>query len=378
MRKKDGEDTMNGFLINRRGLLAAGVALPFAGTACAADAPARPARWALVGLGSFATEQIMPSFAACKQSRMTAFVSGTPAKLAQFGDKYGVTHRYNYDSFDEIAGNDEIDCVYILLPPGLHAEYAIRALKAGKHVFCEKPMASTVAECEAMVAAAKAANRQLGVGYRVHFEPNNVEALRRFKAGEIGALRHVDGIAGFEINPQYPPHKWRLDKELGGGGSMYDIGIYALNGGLMYVDESPQTASAVYTYDKADPRFSEVEGGVDWKLGFASGLEVKGTSFYNRPYVVRQVMEGAGGTLTLEPASAYDGVEGVLKKAGGGQQTISVGASRQQFSAQIDAFSQAALTNTPHRTPGQMGLRDIRLIQAIYQSADAGGKLINL
>lgn len=369
---------MSAFNINRRGLLIGAGALPFVGPACAAPASGKQARWAMVGLGSFAVGQIMPTFAHTQHSKMTAFVSGTPSKLKEQGAKYGVTHHYSYDNFDDIARNDEIDCVYILLPPGLHAEYTIRALKAGKHVLCEKPMASTAAECEAMVKAAKAANRQLGVGYRVHFEPNNVEALKRFKAGEIGALKQVSGKAGFEINPQYPPHKWRLDKEIGGGGSMYDIGIYALNGGLMFVDETPATVSAVYTYDKTDPRFSEVEGGVDWKIGFASGLEVKGQSFYIGNYVTRQVVDGAGGQIVLDPASPYDGVKASLQKAGGGVQAISAGDSRQQFVAQIDGFSLAAMSNTPHRTPGEMGWRDIRLIEAMYRSADNGGKAVKV
>lgn len=369
---------MSGFGISRRGLLASAGALPFVGSACAAAPSGRQAGWAMVGLGSFAVGQIMPTFAHTKHSKMTAFVSGTPSKLQEEGGRYGVTRHYSYDTFDDIANNDEIDCVYILLPPGLHAEYTIRALTAGKHVLCEKPMASTAAECEAMVAAAKAANRQLGVGYRVHFEPNNVEALRRFRAGEIGALRHVSGKAGFEINPQYGPHKWRLDKEIGGGGSMYDIGIYALNGGLMFVDEAPQSVTAVYTYDKADPRFAEVEGGVDWTVQFASGLEVKGQSFYTGSYVTRQVVDGAGGTIAIDPASSYDGVKASLQKAGSAVQALNAGESRQQFAAQIDAFSLAALSNTPHRTPGEMGWRDLRLIEAMYRSADNGGQTVKV
>lgn len=369
---------MSQFDISRRGLLMAAGAMPFVGSACAATPSDKPARWAMVGLGSFAVGQIMPTFAHTKHSKMTAFVSGTPSKLQEQGAKYGVTHHYSYDNFDDIAGNAEIDCVYILLPPGLHAEYTIRALKAGKHVLCEKPMASTAAECEAMVAAAKAANRQLGVGYRVHFEPNNVEALKRFKAGEVGALKHVSGKAGFEINPNYGPHKWRLDKEIGGGGSMYDIGIYALNGGLMFVDEAPQSVSAVYTYDKNDPRFAEVEGGVDWQINFASGLKVEGQSFYTGSYVTRQVVDGAGGQIVLDPASSYDGVKASLQKAGAASQAISAGESRQQFAAQIDGFSLAALGNTPHRTPGEMGWRDLRLIEAIYRSADNGGQTVKV
>src|SRR5690606_25978731 len=131
---------------------------------------------------------------------------------ARLGEQYGVSRFYSYENFDRIADNPDIDCIYIVLPVGMHAEYTVRALKAGKHVLCEKPMASTAAECEAMVAAARAANRQLGVAYRVHFEPTNVEALRLLRAGEIGAIRHVQCDHGFNANLQFPPHKWRLEK----------------------------------------------------------------------------------------------------------------------------------------------------------------------
>src|SRR5579859_1812706 len=157
-------------MIDRRNfLIGAGAASLGAGGALAA-APVKQARYAVVGLGTYSVGQILPIVKDCHSSKVTAFVSGSPQKIRDLGPRYGVSRSYSYADFDKIADNDEIDCVYIALPVGMHAEYTIRALKAGKHVLCEKPMASTVAECEAMVAAAKAAGRQLGIAYRVHFE----------------------------------------------------------------------------------------------------------------------------------------------------------------------------------------------------------------
>src|SRR5690606_8062796 len=202
--------------------------------------------------------QVIPGFGDARQSRMTAFVSGNPAKARDLGARYGVSRFYDYGGFGTMKDDAEIDCVYIVLPVGLHAEYTIRALEAGKHVLCEKPMASTAAECERMIAAAKANGRQLGVACRVHFEPTNREAMRRIVAGELGALRHVQCDHGFNANPQFPPHKWRLEKALAGGGSMYDIGIYGLNTSLMMLDgDTPVAVSAVYAYPRDDPRFTE-------------------------------------------------------------------------------------------------------------------------
>jgi predicted dehydrogenase len=342
------------------------------------EPPAKRVRFAVVGLGTFAVGQMIPGFVASKRAQMTAFVSGNPQKAQDLGARYGVSTLYNYDNFDTIAGDPNIDCVYIALPVALHAEFAIRAFKAGKHVLTEKPMASTVEDCEAMIAAAKAANRQLGVAYRVHFEPNNVDAAKRIKAGEIGVVRHYSGDAGFSANPNYPPHKWRLTKALAGGGSMYDIGIYALNAALMCIDEAPISVTAAYSTPAGDPRFTEVEGGVDWRLKFPSGISAQGSSSYCYTYVTRQRVFGSLGSLTLDPASDYNQVSVVMQHADLEPITLHAGSPTVQFSAQIDAFAEAAMANQPHLTPGEMGLRDIRLIQSIYKSADAGGQIVNL
>jgi predicted dehydrogenase len=386
---------MTDFRIDRRSLLVGAGALPLAASSALAatpeahgqplagnfnlpDPPAKRLKWAVVGLGSFAVGQMMPGFVASTHARMTAFVSGSPDKARDLGARYGVSKFYDYSNFDRIADDKDIDCVYIALPVALHAEYAIRALKAGKHVLCEKPMASTVAECEAMIAAAKAANRQLGIAYRVHFEPNNADAIKRLRAGEIGDLRYFSGEAGFVVNPDYPPHKWRLQKALAGGGSMYDIGIYALNAALWAVDEAPVSVTAVYSTPANDPRFKEVEGGVEWRLRFPSGISAQGASSYCWTYATRQRFFGTEGSINMDPASDYSQINTVMQRADLTPTVIRAGSPTVQFSAQIDAFCTAAAANQPHLTSGEMGLRDIRLIQAIYQSADADGQIIKL
>ncbi|MGB3797569.1 MAG: Gfo/Idh/MocA family oxidoreductase [Alteraurantiacibacter sp.] len=146
------------------------------------EAPQDRVGWAVVGLGTFAVGQVIPGFIATNRSRITAFVSGTPSTAATLGERYGVSRLYDYDTCDASAGDDSEGCVYIVLPVGLHTEYDICALEAGKHVLCEKPMASTSAECERMIAAVRANNRQLGVACRVHFEPTNNAALCAYRS----------------------------------------------------------------------------------------------------------------------------------------------------------------------------------------------------
>jgi glucose-fructose oxidoreductase len=389
--------------LSRREMLgvasAAGIAVGLAGAAQAATAASAPKasgqalagvgrlpdplagrmRWAIVGLGNYAVAQMIPRFAQTEHARITAFVSGDAAKAADLGARYGVSKFYNYDNFDAIAQDDQIDCVYIALPVGLHAEYTIRALKAGKHVLCEKPMANTSAECRAMIAAAKAANRQLGVAYRVHFDPFNIDVKRRLATGEIGDIRWIGADNHFNADPSFPPHKWRLSKSLGGGGPMFDYGIYGLNGALMYLgDVAPLDVSAVYTTPPGDARFAEVEGGLQYRMRMANGAMVHGSTSYYTFSVNRQSLVGTSGSMAMEPANGYDHNYLRIKKAGSADLIVDSIGSVPQFAGQIDGFCLAAKANTPHRTPGEMGLRDITLIEAIYRSADAGGQVVKL
>jgi predicted dehydrogenase len=351
---------------------------PLAGDFALPDPPGEKLRWAIVGLGNFAVGEAIPGFIDSQHARMTAFVSGSPAKQKDLGARYGVSRFYDYRNFDSIAADPEIDCVYVILPVGLHAEYTIRALKAGKHVLTEKPMASTSAECAAMIAAAKQANRQLGVAYRIHFEPTNIRAKQLIDSGEIGDIRFVSADHGFNADPNYGPHKWRLEKALAGGGSMFDIGIYGLNTSLMMLGQEPVELSARYIYPKDDPRFREVEGGVEYRLRTANGVSVSGSSSYSwSPYLSQQRYMGSKATVFMKPATTYDR-NTIFVEGNGPNREIGAGNPLTQFQNQIDAFSLAAKANTPHKTPGEMGLRDIRLIEAMYRSAANGGEIVKL
>ena len=343
------------------------------------DPAAGRLRWAVVGLGNFAVGHMIPAFLQSRHARITAFVSGNPDKARDLAARFGVARIYSYDTFDQIAHDAEIDCVYIALPVGLHAPFTIRALQAGKHVLCEKPMASTSAECRAMIAAAKTAGRQLGIAYRVHFDPFNIAMAQMIKAGEIGHVRQLVAENCFEANPAFPPHAWRLTHALGGGGSMFDYGIYGMNGCLMMAgDPTPVDVSAIYTTPPGDPRFAEVEGGVLWRMRLADGTFAQGTSSYAAAHVNRLLVSGTGGSLAMDPANVYDGNVARRRRPDEADRIIDATSSMPQFVGQIEGFCGAARANVPHRTPGEMGLRDITLIEAIYRSADAGGTTVTL
>src|SRR6056297_2053434 len=139
------------------------------------EIPPKKLGWAVVGLGQLALGQIMPAFGLCDLSEPKALVSGHPDKAKTVANAYGVAKDaiYNYENYEQIANDDRIDVVYIALPNSMHAEFTIKALEAGKHVLCEKPMAISITECQRMIDAADKQDRRLMIAYRLHYEPFN-------------------------------------------------------------------------------------------------------------------------------------------------------------------------------------------------------------
>ena len=355
---------------NRRNLvLAAGGALAAtaAGFPARAAAPERKLGYAIVGLGGYGLGVIIPQFKNCRHSRLVALVSGDAAKAKRVAAEYGVPERgiYNYQNFDSIRDNPDIDIVYVCLPVSMHAEYTIRAARAGKHVLCEKPMAVSSSECEAMIAACRQAGKKLMIGYRCHFEPYNLEAIRRARAGEIGKLRYFRSEHGFVMGN---PNAWRVKKAMSGGGSLMDIGIYALNAARYMTGEEPVAVYAHEHTDRKDPRFAEVEDMIEFELEFPSGVIGSCMSMYsaNQNHIL---LMGDKGRIELEPATGYGGQRMWVGKGRENEITPPPGPGATQWAGQLDHLSQCVLQNREPIVPGEEGLRDIRIIEAIYRSA---------
>src|SRR5262245_6437903 len=180
----------------------------------------RPKRigFAMVGLGRISMQHLAPSLKASSKAKVTALVSGHRDKALKMAEEYGVPEKniYSYENYDAIADNKDIDAVYVALPNSMHTEYTIRAAKAGKHVLCEKPMATTVADAEAMIAACKKANRKLMIAYRCLFEPTNLRAVELIRSGKLGKVQAIESSNGFNIRPG----EWRINMKLAGGGPL--------------------------------------------------------------------------------------------------------------------------------------------------------------
>ncbi|RZM31399.1 MAG: Gfo/Idh/MocA family oxidoreductase [Sphingomonas sp.] len=357
--------------IGRRDLLVAAATL--AATSSAACAvPSRKLGYAIVGLGYYGLDTIMPQFVNCEHSRVTALVSGDRTKALATATKYGVPERsiYTYADFDRIRDNPDVDIVYVCLPNSMHAEYTIRAAKTGKHVMCEKPMAISVAECEAMIRACKSAGKKLMIGYRCHFEPFNLEAMRLAKSGAAGKIRYVRSEHGFV---QGDPNKWRLKRALSGGGSLMDMGIYSLQAARYMTGEEPIAVTARESTDRRDPRFREVEDMIEWTLEFPSGAIAGCQSMYsaNQNHIL---LMGDKGRIELEPATRYDGNK--MWTGRDGRETAITspppGPGKTQFAGQLDHLAECILDGREPIVSGEEGLRDMRIVEAIYRSVREG------
>ena len=333
------------------------------------DPPGKRVGWAIVGLGSLAINQILPAFAKCEKSKVVAFVSGHPDKANKLALRYGVNAKniYNYQNYDTIRDNPEVDVIYIVLPNGMHAEYTIRGLQAGKHVLCEKPMANTPDDCERMVAAGKKADKKLMIAYRCRYEPYNREAIRRAQSRELGPTQMILADAGFNIGD---PTQWRLNKSMAGGGSMMDIGIYALNASRYLTGEEPAEVNAMTYSTPGDPRFREVEEHINFQLRFPSGILANCSSSYGYFPTSHYRVMGTQGWLEMDPATWYDGLRMRVQR-GNVIEEIQL-PERDHFMLEMDHMSDCVMQNKEPLTPGEEGLRDLEIISAIYGAAKSG------
>lgn len=349
-------------VIGSGALMAAGAAI---GQRPAAE---RKIGYAIVGIGGYA-RHMMPQFKDCRSSRLVALVSGTPAKLEEFGAEYDVPkrNRYSYADYDRIRDNPDIDVVYVILPNSMHAEYSVRASRAGKHVLCEKPMAVSAAECEQMIAAARQARRKLMIGYRSRFEPYNRHAIALAQRRFVGPTRMITTEHGFNADPG----QWRLDKPMSGGGSLMDIGIYSINAARYLTGEEPVLVSAVESTDRSDPRFRTVEDRINSLLRFPSGIIANCGSSYSSNHNNYRVI-GTDGWIDMEPATPYEGQKMRVSRKGKEEAVSLPKPAANQFVGMLDHLSECVLTGAEPIVPGEEGLRDLRVIEAIYRSAREG------
>ncbi|HSI86123.1 MAG: Gfo/Idh/MocA family protein [Candidatus Methylacidiphilales bacterium] len=339
----------------------------------APTAPDKRVGFAIVGLGRLSLHQILPALSECKHARVTALVSGNRDKGLKVAQQYGVNEKsvYNYENYDKLADNPDVQVIYIVLPNSMHAEYTIRGAKAGKHILCEKPMANTVADCQQMVDVCKAANLRLMIAYRQQYEPCNRAIVKMVKEGKLGTLHEFIAV---NSQNQGEPNQWRLKRQLSGGGPLPDIGIYCLNAARFLSGSEPESVMGQIIQAPDDPRFKEVEASVQFMLRFPGGFTATCSTSYNthRSQFLRII--GSDGWAEMNPAFAYEGMRLSYNKMSEGTDLISAVqlTPKNQFAQEMDHMAQCVQTGAQPHTPGEEGMQDMRIIEAIYNSAQNG------
>ncbi len=324
---------------------------------------------AIMGLGSYAN-RVAEAMRTCTRAKLVGVISGTPSKIKDWQSRFDIVEKncYNYENFDKIKDNADVDAVYVITPNALHHDQVIRVARAGKHVICEKPMAVTAAKGKEMVDACRKANVKLLVGYRMHFEAKTLEIIRMRKEGAFGKILFFQGLSGFQIGD---PGQWRLKKDLAGGGALMDIGIYAVNGSRYMVGEEPVWVNAQET--KTNPeKFKEgVDETIQFQLGFPSGAVASCLSTYSMNFLDRFFLDGQKGFGELSPATGYGPIEGRTHLGELTQPHVT------HQTVQMDEMADIILRGKQPTVPvdGEEALKDLIIMDAIYQSIKIGKKV---
>jgi len=350
-----------------RDLAWAGAALATTGLHGQSKAAERKLGVALLGLGGYASGELGPALRETKNCYLAGVVTGHPEKGERWAAEYGLNRKniYNYENFDRIADNSDIDIVYVVTPPALHPEFTIRAAKAGKHVISEKPMATSVADCDRMIAACKAAKVKLAIGYRLHFDPYHRELMRHAREQDFGPFTKINGAFSFVFGAR----AWRVDKKLAGGGPLMDVGIYVLHGTCMAANGVAPIAVTAHEEPKTKPDlFNEVEETIRWTMEFPNGAKCDAATSYNQS-ANRFRVEGAKGWMDFDPAFSYSGIACQTSRG-----PLNFPAMSQQ-AAHMDDFADCVRTGRDTSVPGELGRRDMQIVTAIYEAARTGKRV---
>ncbi|MDO3384578.1 Gfo/Idh/MocA family oxidoreductase [Gilvimarinus sp. SDUM040013] len=324
-------------------------------------APQRKLGVALVGLGYYSRDLLAPALQLTQHCELRGIVTGSPEKIPVWQKKYGIkdANVYNYDNMHTIANNPDIDVIYIVVPTGLHLKYSVIAANAGKHVWCEKPMAMDATECQTIIDTCRKNKVKLSIGYRMQHEPNTQTVIQYAKSlpyGDIGSVTSTAAYAGNGAAADY----WRMQAAMGGG-ALYDMGVYAINGARYATGMEPVAVTA--KRDFSHPKFNEVDNTTTLTLEFPGEVIAKcRTSVVESGNVLR--VDCADGWYQLSPMQAYNNVTGTTSDG----KTLDKFIANQQ-AAQMDNDALAILNNSQVIVPGEDGKRDIEIVQAAIESS---------
>ena len=335
---------------------------------------------ALCGLGNYAS-MLAEGIEVSEYCTLAGIVTGTPSKAEKWKSKYNIPEKniYDYQNFDQIINNKDIDLVYVVTPNGLHKDFVIRSAKAGKHVITEKPMAISVKDCEEMIRVCNENKVQLAIGYRLHYEPTHLEIKRLGQQKVFGKVRFIEASLGYKTYDTLDTktfidkndrNEWRLNKKLSGGGPLMDLGIYCIQASRYVLGEEPIAVTAQFGTVNDKIRFSETEESITWQMEFPSGA-IANCSTSCGFNIDRLYVAADEGSFELSPALSYGPFEGKTS-----EKILKFPVINQQ-KTQLDEICKILLENKklPNHITGEEGLKDIKVINAIYKAAETGNKV---
>jgi predicted dehydrogenase len=320
--------------------------------------------YAVIGLGHISRRAILPGFRHAKQSKLVALVSGDIPKAKSLAKKFGARHHYGYDALDECLCNPQVEAVYIATPNTTHLDFALRAAKAGKHVLCEKPLATTTAQCRQMIQGCEKNGVKLMTAYRKYFEPSALALKALIESGNLGRLKIIH--TAFTISLP-AGDSWHLKQSLAGGGSLVDLGIYCINTIRWLTGLDPVEATA-YSWTTDPARFTEVDENVSFQLKFTGSLYLQGSSSFTAAKASFLQVHGEKGWAALDPAYAYNEERRFFGKIAG-QWFEKKFKPIDEFSLEMDYFSECIRKDREPKPDGFTGLCDVAVIEAIYEAS---------
>lgn len=318
-------------------------------------------RWGIVGCGSIASAAIAPAIGWADGSELVAVASRSDERARRKATELGAPRAYG--AYEALLADEEVDVVYLGLPNGEHARWAVAAARAKKHVLCDKSLTLTIDDALAMRAAAREARTRLVEGFMVRHHPQWTRAREIVASGAIGAVRHVDACFRATL-ARHDDHRWSRTL---GGGALFDVGCYAVNATRLFAGEEPSRAMGVARW--ASPG---VDAATDALLEFPSGVVASVHGSLASPFEQRVVVAGERGRLVMDRpfVPGWDAVEVVVERDGAREVHAVSGANH--FLHMIEHVAAASRDPARALAPAEDGVANVAACAAIRAACEEG------
>ncbi len=331
-------------------------------------------RYAIVGVGDIAQEDMMPGVEHTGNSVMTALVTGDAAKATQLGKKYDVEATYTYEQFADALKAGTFDAIYLATPNWRHAEFIVPALEAGIHVLTEKPLEVSTAQCKAILDAERAAKTgggaKLMVAYRLHFEPGTLATIDKIRSGDLGRITLFSSTFAQTVDPSnHRAHSGDL------AGPVLDMGPYPVNAARhVFEDEPTEVVSAAGTKHPESGLPQDFYDTVAVTLRFpGERLAQFSLSYFGNPTNSFTAV-GDKGTVLLDPCYMFGKPleQTVAIKDEKSKQSFK---NTDHFGGELKYFSDCILNNTDPEPDGEEGFADVRVLEGVLEALRTGSSV---